>query len=230
MPNCVNCSAPLVIGNYVCDYCGTFNDIDLADAHISSPVDHESDRLCPQCTTKLQTIDLDSDGTLFIERCTTCLGMFFDCHELEAYLEKNVTPPSGVDFSKLNKITANQDYTKRTVVYRKCPVCGELMHRNNFGARSGIIVDRCKKHGVWVDGGELKRIVEWKKAGGEILDKKRMVEKEKEQQRRVQEKRLEQEAYNRKAMQEGRADSFTYTNMESSLVDDITSFIFRLFT
>lgn len=30
-------------------------------------------------------------------------------------------------------------------------------------------MDRCRHHGVWLDGGELRRLLEWKKAGGQLL-------------------------------------------------------------
>ncbi len=60
----------------------------------------------------------------------------------------------------------------------KCPVCSDFMQRKNFGARSGVIADRCNKHGIWLDGGELKRLMEWKKAGGQLLHEKMVREKE----------------------------------------------------
>jgi Zn-finger nucleic acid-binding protein len=45
------------------------------------------------------------------------------------------------------------------------------MQRMNYKAISGVIVDRCLRHGVWLDGGELRQIFEWKKAGGEVKTK-----------------------------------------------------------
>jgi Zn-finger nucleic acid-binding protein len=44
------------------------------------------------------------------------------------------------------------------------------MNRINFGRRSGVITDQCFGHGVWLDAGELKRLVEWKNSGGKIVD------------------------------------------------------------
>ena len=34
---------------------------------------------------------------------------------------------------------------------------------------SGVIVDKCKEHGIWLDGGELRQLMDWIKAGGQIL-------------------------------------------------------------
>jgi hypothetical protein len=39
------------------------------------------------------------------------------------------------------------------------------MDRANFAARSGIQVDVCNVHGIWLDAGELYEIVLWLEAG-----------------------------------------------------------------
>ena len=56
------------------------------------------------------------------------------------------------------------------VKYVKCPVCLQLMNRKSYGARSGVVADTCKEHGIWLDGGELGRILKWVKAGGLLHD------------------------------------------------------------
>jgi Zn-finger nucleic acid-binding protein len=40
-------------------------------------------------------------------------------------------------------------------------VCGELMVRRNFGETSGVVVDVCSPHGVWLDRGELGQLLEF---------------------------------------------------------------------
>jgi len=52
------------------------------------------------------------------------------------------------------------------VAYRKCPICGDLMQRKNFGKRSGVIVDWCGEHGVWLDADELESIATFISRGG----------------------------------------------------------------
>jgi len=39
---------------------------------------------------------------------------------------------------------------------RLCPVCGECMQ---VEAKRGVSVDVCSKHGVWLDSGELDKIL-----------------------------------------------------------------------
>jgi Zn-finger nucleic acid-binding protein len=46
------------------------------------------------------------------------------------------------------------------------------MNRKLHGKRSGVIVDCCRDHGLWLDAGELRQLMEWSRAGGEKLDKK----------------------------------------------------------
>ena len=55
--------------------------------------------------------------------------------------------------------------------YVQCPVCKSLMNRVNFSRCSHVVVDVCAKHGTWFDKDELRRIVEFIRAGG--MDKAR---------------------------------------------------------
>ena len=40
------------------------------------------------------------------------------------------------------------------------------MNRSNFAGCSGVVVDWCKAHGSWFDKDELRRIIEFIRAGG----------------------------------------------------------------
>jgi Zn-finger nucleic acid-binding protein len=55
------------------------------------------------------------------------------------------------------------------VRYRKCPECSSLMGRKNFAAGSRIVMDVCARHGVWLDGGELRAMLEFIRTGGMSL-------------------------------------------------------------
>lgn len=43
-----------------------------------------------------------------------------------------------------------------------------MMNRLNYGQSSGVIVDRCRDHGVYLDASELRRIQAWVRAGGRL--------------------------------------------------------------
>ena len=60
---------------------------------------------------------------------------------------------------------------EKQIRYLPCPVCAALMNRVNFANFSNVIVDVCREHGTWFDRDELRRIVEFIRAGG--LDKAR---------------------------------------------------------
>ncbi len=170
MANCISCSAPLTGKSTICAYCGRRNDIDLRGINKYTVMRPETERTCPRCDIPLQTLNLKKDGKFYIERCTQCMGLYFDQNELEALLEQSVSNVFRIDQKRLN--TINKELYHRDPThnhYVKCPVCRDFMKRTNFGAKSGVIVDVCVKDGVWLDGGELKQLLEWKKAGGQLL-------------------------------------------------------------
>ena len=189
MALCETCSAPLPPSRNICSYCGTRNDVDLKGRHKFKAGKPETGRNCPCCKVPMKSLELDIDGKFCIERCDKCLGMFFDPGELDAVLDRSVSETFSADIEKITNLFNELDRENFRVAYRRCPVCGEIMHRLNFGAGSGVIIDSCKPHGIWLDGGELKRIMEWKKAGGQVLDaqKKALMEAEqlKEEKRRL---------------------------------------------
>ena len=170
MTKCINCGAPLPPDTIVCEYCGSRNDTDLMGVHTYTTNEPDSERTCPKCGIPMKTIDLKLHGKFYIERCDTCLGLFFDPGELEVLLNASVKNVFHINRKKLDRINATMAKPDQPITYVKCPVCGKVMNRVNFGARSGVVVDRCAAHGVWLNGGELRHLFEWMKAGGEILD------------------------------------------------------------
>ena len=189
MANCINCAAPLPPGSIRCEYCGSRNDIDLKGINYYTTNEPESERICPRCNIRLRTIDLKLEGKFLVERCDQCLGLFFDTGELEALLQATVTNVFAIDRSRLDAAVAAKLGDDYGVIYIKCPVCAKVMNRVNFGVKSGVIVDRCKAHGVWLDGGELRRLSEWMKAGGKLLDQERQDELKKAEAEQDREQR-----------------------------------------
>lgn len=173
MANCKNCSAPIPADTIVCSYCGTRNDTDLAGIHEFTEVVPDHERTCPRCDLPMKTIDLKIGGTFLIERCDKCMGMFFDSGELEALIKATVKNVGYVNHKKLKELYALKRRDEYGVAYIKCPVCDTIMNRVNFGQRSGVIIDRCPDHGLWLDGGELRHLLEWVKAGGKMYNEKR---------------------------------------------------------
>jgi len=107
-----------------------------------------------------------------IERCQNCLGLFFDPSELGALLDSAVESVYEVDHLRIQTLIDEEvrPEVSAAVTYIPCPVCRQLMHRKAFGVRAGVIVDRCKEHGIWLDGGELNQLLKWVASGGRKHD------------------------------------------------------------
>jgi Zn-finger nucleic acid-binding protein len=133
--------------------------------------------LCPRCHVALQHVEV---ATTPLEECTRCGGLWVDvvsfdhiCSDAEARQAATglaVPPPVAVD---------------ATVRYLKCPQCQDLMNRMNYAGRSGIVINVCGKHGIWLDRDEIRQIIQFITTGG--LDRARRVETEEfEEARREQ--------------------------------------------
>ncbi|RLA24735.1 MAG: hypothetical protein DRQ62_04570 [Gammaproteobacteria bacterium] len=169
MAYCKSCSAPLLANTNRCQYCGVRNDVDLSTKYKFSVYKKASDRICPHCEKPLQTIQIQLDQSLLIERCDTCFGLFFDLQELEILLDYSVSHVTAINQAHLDSINADHYPKKQVVKYIKCPVCRKFMRRANFAQKSGVIVDSCRSHGLWLDSGEVKHLMEWKRLGGQLL-------------------------------------------------------------
>ena len=196
MARCQWCTAPLPPRGAVCRYCGRRSDVDLRGIHEYTVAVPASPRTCPACAIPMQTIDLHLGGTFYIERCEKCLSLFFDPNEVETLLEKSSPAVFEIDNRRLNEVSRGTGETAGKIRYYPCPVCRTLMHRVNYGARSGVIVDRCPEHGMWLESGELRRLLEWKKAGGQVFDQRRRAERLEEELRR-EKRRAAEEALTR---------------------------------
>lgn len=172
MAECKSCAAPLPSNTNRCKFCGIYNDMDLHGKHQFSIHVQESKRICPNCNIALQTINLKQTGTFEIERCTSCYGLFFDPGEIETLLETSVSGVFDTNFQLLDHINKERYQKPEKVKYIKCPVCQVLMNRVRYGHRSGVVIDQCKMHGIWLNNGEITHLMEWKKAGGQILHEK----------------------------------------------------------
>ena len=66
------------------------------------------------------------------------------------------------------------------------------MNRKLHGKRSGVIVDSCRDHGIWLDAGELRQLLEWSRAGGEKLNQERRALEQQQISERERRKHLEE--------------------------------------
>ena len=160
--DCSNCGAPLKELTNVCIYCGASNKQKTDGNEIT--IVKVSDRDCPRCSIRLDTICIPSDIPLYIERCKECKGLFFDPMELEGLMslskeEDHKSENKGL--KALGVLLMEEGKGEPSEVkYVKCPVCKIFMNRKTYENNSGVIIDSCQ-HGIWLDGGELNRVLRW---------------------------------------------------------------------
>lgn len=184
MARCTSCSAPLLANTNRCLYCNSRSDVDLHAKHpyrVEKSVTH---RICPNCEKPLQTIRLKMAEPLYIERCHACFGLFFDKGEIEMVLQNSVSNVFDINRQHIDNINKDRYPKQQKIRYVKCPECRRHMNRVNFGNRSGVVVDQCIVHGIWLDSGELTHLLEWKKAGGQLLHQQHAEALEKQQQQK----------------------------------------------
>jgi Zn-finger nucleic acid-binding protein len=120
--------------------------------------------------------------------CTKCEGLWVSADTLKdicANREKqaavlgmatHIPPVDGVELEE-------------RIRYLPCPECGKLMNRVNFAHCSHVVVDVCSLHGTWFDRDELRRIIEFIRAGGLEAARQREIEDLEQRKRELQSKR-----------------------------------------
>jgi Zn-finger nucleic acid-binding protein len=107
-----------------------------------------------------------SEAAVEIDMCAGCGGIWLDAGELEALTsEKVAPPPEGASPASVRTPVKGEEEIR----YRECARCGDIMTRRNFGTISGVVVDECPRHGVFLDEGELQAIENFLRAGGLTL-------------------------------------------------------------
>lgn len=155
----------------MCAYCGSRLDLDLQGwAHLQAGGINE-ELHCPDCHSPLETLRLGVNEATEVGRCRGCLGLFLPLGRLEELLDQAVGTVWGVDYDLLTSLTETPRSSAKPWRYRSCPSCGELMNRSLQGQRSGVVVDLCRDHGIWLDAGELRQLLEWARAGGLVHDR-----------------------------------------------------------
>ena len=120
---------------------------------------------CPRCHIELRVKNYRG---IEVDRCPTCGGMWLDYGELDQ-LEDTV-----FDKDKLKGSLMFRSFDSELV----CPKCEGRMQRFNYRAYN-MELDFCEQeHGVWLDAGEEKRVLELMKQRIKDLNRKANAEKE----------------------------------------------------
>jgi Zn-finger nucleic acid-binding protein len=122
------------------------------------PIPEDAELLCPDCQGRLSAF---RGGAGVLHDCARCGGQLVEHALLRDLLEQRE-----VDGSAAPRPAARRGRVDTQVRYRPCPACGQLMNRKNFAGSSGVVVDMCKPHGIWLDRGELPRLLAFAASGG----------------------------------------------------------------
>ncbi len=122
------------------------------------------ERACPACDGELAHRPLAGSDAV---ECQGCRGLWVTRDVFEALCRDAVTDGLPTLGERKNEVTL--DPQERVRAYVPCMSCRELMQRRMFrwGRRgSGVVIDQCQDHGVWLDDRELEKIVAYLREGG----------------------------------------------------------------
>ena len=101
---------------------------------------------CPKCNHAMEEIRYGGDLT--IDRCTNCMGLWFDSGEMEKLKDKWMgdaldkgDPAEGKKWDAVDDVN--------------CPRCGKKMEKTSDPKQSHIWCEFCPDHGVFMDAGEF---------------------------------------------------------------------------
>jgi Zn-finger nucleic acid-binding protein len=100
---------------------------------------------------------------LDVDECDKCGGLFVEAEMMQKIVAQRTTASAhGLHLALPERPRARE----LDVRYLRCPACQKHMNRQVFARVSGVIVDVCKVHGVWFDGGELAASLAFIERGG----------------------------------------------------------------
>lgn len=118
--------------------------------------------VCPRCRSALRSRVVN---TVRIIECSACAGLWISPECFERILgeaEKATEVVSGGAPADVPRTSLAEP----PLQYLPCPLCKTVMNRRNFGATSGVIIDYCRSHGLWLDHRELENILRFVRRGG----------------------------------------------------------------
>lgn len=177
---CPGCLSRISDRALFCHHCGL--------AIVPEPVQDEATAaICPACGAPavLHSRRFEREN-LAISECQRCGGLWVGAavfRQLEARARATPRePPAPLDADATGKAQPTPRPAQKGSLYRPCPQCSKLMNRTNYGRRSGVVVDRCRAHGVWFDADELAQVLRWIRHGGPAKAKARLREQARQEE------------------------------------------------
>jgi len=161
---CKFCASPLPPNSLVCTHCKQRNPISplLLEKQEQELLNNPQIMECVECHTQtMKFIDMgDYQESLLTLQCSECKGMFISFNLLEKgimhYGLKRKKIPSKIDAPEKKERNRDNLYP--------CPICQRTMKRFTYKISSNVLIDKCEKHGVWLNHGEFRTLIEWKQS------------------------------------------------------------------
>lgn len=169
---CPSCFGMMFLGSRHCPHCG--QRAEREDSADAEPLP------CPRCG---QTLHAARVGGLQVRDCPGCGGVWLEAEAFHAVTADREAQAAVLAFAPP---VAERAQPEAAVRYAPCPCCGAMMNRVNFARISGVVVDTCRAHGTWFDREELRRIVEFIRAGGLEASRERERRQLEEERRRLE--------------------------------------------
>ena len=149
---CPSCFGMMFVGSKFCSHCGAV--AQRADVPATGKMD------CPKCKDEMKSVQV---GKISLWECPACDGMWVDNATLQQICAEKEQQAAvmGMPVDAPTPVHLDTNFH-----YLPCPVCQQFMNRINFAHCSGVIINVCKAHGTWFDKDELRRLVEFIRAGG----------------------------------------------------------------
>jgi Zn-finger nucleic acid-binding protein len=170
---CPSCFGLMFLGSKFCSHCGARMDRteEAASARFN----------CPRCGCQLNAVKLANTQLM---ECPKCEGIWADSDTLQQICVDR--EKQGAVLGTAGGAPPKEGVEWEQVHYIPCPVCKKLMNRVNFAHCSHVVVDVCRLHGTWFDKDELRRIVEFIRAGGLEAARAREMEELERRRRELQ--------------------------------------------
>jgi Zn-finger nucleic acid-binding protein len=104
---------------------------------------------CPVCRQALIVVEREK---IELDWCLECRGLWFDEGELEILAERSGRRLDPHDVGDSSGVPVTEKA-------RRCPRCRRKMQKVFVGPDRPVLVDRCGEHGLWLDRGELGKIM-----------------------------------------------------------------------
>ncbi len=150
---CPSCFGMIFLGAKFCSHCGARADRKEGAGDIVQQ--------CPRCRVDTKPIVV---GKTDLRECPKCEGVWAGAGALQKICADREQQAAVLGIAIAIPVT--ESVPLESIRYVPCPVCRKLMNRVNFARCSNVVVDVCKAHGTWFDKDELRRIVEFIRAGG----------------------------------------------------------------